>query len=273
MCVVVLIYKCFKYIPLLVMHGRDEDLQRPTGGAGLVEGHLFVSGLDGLRGGTWAGLNVKTGVCVVLTNVRTEDVAGRLKSRGQLVLDLLAGAAVPPSGPGRDQYAPFNVLRCDMDKLSASYHCYADEGIADPDRYVDEDVLQPGVYALSNSFLNDASWPKVDFLRRSTKDLVDKLGYDYQPENESLEQCSLVMQLSHLFERERVLSDEEHQNDDTDARSAVLKRKVFLRGWRDYGTTAHTLILRYNDEIHYMVRNVQEGDLLEWQHWTFGVGE
>ena len=93
MCVVIILQGMHEHFPLIVFHGRDEFLERPTLPVAVRErdDFVFVCGLDAVAKGTWAGANCATGRAVFLTNYRTTDLPSEkpLKSRGILVMNLL----------------------------------------------------------------------------------------------------------------------------------------------------------------------------------------
>lgn len=93
-----------------------------------------LCGSDPKAGGTWMGLNVKTGRFTVLTNLGGATKAGQ-PSRGAMVLAFLrqrlSGAAAGVSVKdavsellrARKEYAPFNLLWADVYAEHPAVHC------------------------------------------------------------------------------------------------------------------------------------------------------
>ncbi len=116
MCVVVVLLGVFRHIPVVVVHSRDEFLDR-SASVPTVRDDGILAGIDGKAGGTWAGLNVHLGHAAVLTNCRTQDSRARPRSRGELVMRLLAGDVVPDE---RAEYGPFNVIYTNVSVFSTT---------------------------------------------------------------------------------------------------------------------------------------------------------
>lgn len=97
---------------LVLISNRDEFMARPTlpahwydrpersAACDLDDGdsastpssaHRILSGVDVTGGGTWLGIEAKSGRFGILTNVREEDSTTRERSRGELVEDWLSG--------------------------------------------------------------------------------------------------------------------------------------------------------------------------------------
>jgi len=71
---------------------RDEDINRPTGALGFsMKDPNILAGVDLEAGGTWLGINVKTGNFAALTNSWLKDISPeKPQSRGYLVSNFLA---------------------------------------------------------------------------------------------------------------------------------------------------------------------------------------
>lgn len=110
---------------LVLASNRDEFLARPTLAAdwywphGSREGDndkFILSGRDVTGGGTWLGIERRTGKFGILTNVR-EEVTVTARSRGRLVSDWLetdasidANTYIDSVRSGMQEYAGFNLL-------------------------------------------------------------------------------------------------------------------------------------------------------------------
>lgn len=74
---------------LVLATNRDEFLKRPTLKADFWQSNPeILAGVDATAGGTWFGINKRTGRFGLLTNVR-EELSVRSRSRGRLVSDWL----------------------------------------------------------------------------------------------------------------------------------------------------------------------------------------
>jgi uncharacterized protein with NRDE domain len=77
--------------PLIFVHNRDENIERPTTGAFITEESILCA-IDVEAKGTWMGLNVKKGTFTMLTNSWSESIFHQDDhpiSRGILVNTLL----------------------------------------------------------------------------------------------------------------------------------------------------------------------------------------
>ena len=199
----------------MVAANRDEFYARPSRAARYWDDspHVF-GGRDLIAGGTWLAVST-TGRFAAVTNytdfLRTQSPPA---SRGDLARGFLEGdAAATAYAAAVDgaRYQGFNLLAFDGDDLV--YAC---------NRTGEIRVLQPGVYGIANSALDDV-WPKsargIARLRSisataTTDDLLDVLGdesADYRP-------------------------------DGTEPESARPATPAFLRG-KDYGTRASTAVI------------------------------
>lgn len=157
MCLLALAWRQRRDWPLLLAGNRDEFHRRPAAPLALWPGG-FVAGRDLEAGGAWLGAR-GDGRFAVVTNYRDPlDTAVRPRSRGDLVVDFLAGDA-PAADFARSvqrraaNYRGFNLLLGDRASL------WYVGSRAGPAR-----ELPPGTYALSNALL-DTPWPKVERLR------------------------------------------------------------------------------------------------------------
>jgi uncharacterized protein with NRDE domain len=158
MCLVLLALRAHPGAEIILAGNRDEHHSRPSAAPALVARDPRVhAGLDLEAGGTWMGCN-EAGLVVALTNRRARErpVPEGARSRGEIGLALLrqrdpARAAQWMEGIERQRYRPFNVLF----GTAESFHYFSSDAPADPRR------IEPGFYVLSNSTLDDRSWPKV----------------------------------------------------------------------------------------------------------------
>jgi len=156
-------------------HRAGCDLERCAAGRGRAAPQV-AGGRDLQAGGTWFGIT-RTGRFAALTNYRDPSrLIPNAPSRGRLTSDYLQG-----DEPARrylerlsrraGDYNGFNLLVGDSEGLFY-YANYSGK----------PRVLEPGVYGLSNHFL-DTPWPKV---RRGVESLRQLLARKADPEPDDL---------------------------------------------------------------------------------------
>jgi uncharacterized protein with NRDE domain len=155
MCLIVFAHHAHAAYRLVVAANRDEWFRRPTAAAAFWDDAPEVfAGRDLEQRGAWLGVTT-TGRFAAITNFR--DPGSHLPdapSRGRLVSDFLRSSATPLAylerlRPDAAAYNGFSLLVGDGASL-----CY----FSNREREVRS--LAPGIYGLSNSFL-DVPWPKV----------------------------------------------------------------------------------------------------------------
>ena len=159
MCLVLLAFRSHPDMTLLLAGNRDEFHARPSAPPAVVDtAPVIHAGKDLEAGGTWMGRNER-GMMAALTNRYGVErpVPPGVRSRGGIVMELLrqdgpAQAAAWLEALDVTAYRPFNVLCGDQEQ----FYFFASEA-HEPPR-----ALAPGCYALSNSTLDDRSWPKVE---------------------------------------------------------------------------------------------------------------
>ncbi len=122
MCTLVVAFRHFEGVPLLVAANRDEFLARPSlAPAWRDDGPLRVfAGKDATAGGTWLGVN-ESGLFAAITNRWPAASRDDRRSRGRLVLDALAHptaeAAADAVGAQRGvDYNGFHLVVVDGDR-------------------------------------------------------------------------------------------------------------------------------------------------------------
>ncbi|RUQ33591.1 MAG: NRDE family protein [Candidatus Competibacteraceae bacterium] len=155
MCLILLAYRCYPGLDLLVAANRDEFHNRPTAPLAFWDdAPQVLAGRDLQQGGSWMGVT-RTGRFAALTNYRDPNrVRHDAPSRGQLVSDYLQGEEPALDYLARlatqsEVYNGFNLLLGD----EAGLHYYSNCGGA-------PQTLLPGWYGLSNHLLN-TPWPKL----------------------------------------------------------------------------------------------------------------
>ena len=159
MCLILLAFQAHRDVTLLLAGNRDEFFRRPSAPPAVIAANPAIfAGRDLEAGGTWMGRN-EAGLMAALTNRRNPaaHLPADARTRGEIVVKLLGHrqpelAAEWLEGLALDRYQPFSVLFGDPTRFY--YFCSEEQG---PPR-----SLAPGFYALSNSTLDDRSWPKVD---------------------------------------------------------------------------------------------------------------
>lgn len=157
--------------PLVVASNRDEFLNRPTQPLQRWRtdaGQDIVSGRDLRAGGTWLGLT-SGGRVAFLTNVREANALAAPHSRGELVMRWLAqggdadafATALALDSPA---YGGFNLVLGDFQ--SNAWTWLSNRPATGSALHVQ--VLEPGVYGLSNAALN-TPWPKTTALQHALR--------------------------------------------------------------------------------------------------------
>lgn len=171
MCLLLLALDVVPGRPLLLLGNRDEFHARPSAAAApWADLPGVVGGRDLEAGGSWLAVHAN-GRMAAVTNVRQLDAPRGMRSRGELVRDFVAGdraaadyAAALSARSG--DYAPFNLVVADRDEV------WCVQGSRAPAQR-----LAAGVHLVSNGAL-DASWPKMQRLRRRFGEAVTALADD-----------------------------------------------------------------------------------------------
>jgi uncharacterized protein with NRDE domain len=166
MCLVLLAFRSHPNYKLILAANRDEYYDRPTAPAAFWEDapHL-LAGRDLQAGGTWLGITT-TGRMAAITNYRDPAaIKTQAPSRGELPTRFLLGAEDPAAyihwlDQRARAYNGFNILVGNPDDL----HWYCN-------RANESRLLKPGIYGLSNGFL-DSPWPKVNRGKRGLENCM-----------------------------------------------------------------------------------------------------
>ncbi len=212
MCLILFAYRTFPTRPLVVAANRDEFYARPSSGARYWDDspQLF-GGRDLVAGGTWLAVSTAGRFAAVTnyTDFIREDVPAA--SRGDLTRRFLEeGARARDYAAGIDgaRYQGFNFIA--FDGVDLVYAC---------NRTGEIRVLQPGVYGISNTHLDDV-WPKSARGVAALTAIAAAAGID---------------------DVLKVLTDEsaDYVADGQEPESARRATPAFLRG-KEYGTRAST---------------------------------
>lgn len=171
MCLILFSYKNHPRYKLILASNRDEFYDRPTRQLELWDddrsSETILAGQDEKDKGTWLGIT-PSGKFSGITNFRSmKSIKHQAPSRGLLVSNYLSGKDSPKeyletvmeSGP---VYNGFNLLAGDVHSMY--YYSNMKRDILE---------IEPGVYGLSNAFLN-TPWPKI----RKGKAEFDKILKD-----------------------------------------------------------------------------------------------
>ena len=164
MCLLVLAWQVDPRYRLILAANRDEFHARPAAALAKWPENGILAGRDLAAGGTWLGLDRERRFGIV-TNFREAPAAASAgPSRGGLIPAYLAQQGSAQSfladlAPTAQDYSGFNILLGDAHAL-----WYASNRAP---TFVRQ--LQPGIYGLSNRFL-DTPWPKLTRVRRRFED-------------------------------------------------------------------------------------------------------
>ncbi|MHB8126885.1 MAG: NRDE family protein [Desulfitobacteriaceae bacterium] len=224
MCLLIFAYDCHPHYRLVLAANRDEYYYRSTETAHFWKSSPCVlAGRDLEMLGTWMGIT-KTGRFAAITNYRDPSLQlVNAKSRGVLVSDFLSNNQSPNKymqdvANHRTLYNGFNLLVGDSSSL-----LYFNKLLSSVE------VLKPGIYGLSNHFLN-TPWPKV---QKSKQALANYL------ENHALVEPQALFEI--LADTETA-PDSELPDTGISREQERLLSSIFIQG-TDYGTRSSTVLL------------------------------
>ncbi len=155
MCLIVFAYKTHPDFDLILSANRDEFRNRCFKSAHIWgQSQKIMSGIDLTANGTWTGIS-ESGRIAVITNYRDKlNFDPELTSRGELATnfldsDITVNEYLITLKNNKDNYNGYNILFGDTNQLV--WYCNK----SNEHRY-----LEPGIYGLSNAFL-DTPWPKL----------------------------------------------------------------------------------------------------------------
>jgi uncharacterized protein with NRDE domain len=214
MCLVSIAFRVHPDYPLILAGNRDEYHARPSAAADWWEDEPHIlGGRDLQAGGTWLAVSKAAHLAVVTNRPELPAPDTDALSRG----DLVSGALSPQ--------------RFGLDEVEAQHHRYGGFSlfVANRERLTvltggngigfTADRLQPGIYAISNTAL-DQPWPKTDWIRDRIQEVVAR------PEPDAGKLLDL------LARRESVPAASSHG----------IPAKPFIVG-DDYGTRCSTVVL------------------------------
>ena len=178
MCLIAFAIGAHPRWPLLIAANRDEHFDRPTLPLQrwhTAAGQTLISGRDQRAGGTWLGLST-TGRVAMLTNVREPGMAPGARSRGELPLAWLESRQSAEDfleGLDLQAYSGFNLV---IGELAGEHWHWLSNRQAGPEGVQagrQQERLGPGIYGLSNAFLN-TPWPKTVRLRETVAQTLER---------------------------------------------------------------------------------------------------
>ena len=180
MCLLIFAHQVYPGYPLVLAANRDEFYARETAPSAFWPEHPnMLAGKDLQAGGTWMGVT-RQGRFAAITNYRDPAATGEApRSRGELTLDFLSGSTTPPIYLGEvakraAEYAGFSLLLGDGKYL---WHCSNRHTVCGCTP-ISPQMLQPGIYGLSNAKLN-TPWPKVELGKARLKQLLENAPPDH----------------------------------------------------------------------------------------------
>ncbi len=164
MCTIILLYKMVPSYPIILAGNRDEFLARSSLPPGLWsfshqgQSIKIFSGKDQKAGGTWLGIN-RYGVVAGVTNYFTGSRDPTKNSRGNLVLDCLAGRdpdriLTQLRAEKTFKYNPFNLFCLSQERGFLFSNHPQPRALA----------MKKGIYILTNGDIDDPRDPKKKWL-------------------------------------------------------------------------------------------------------------
>ncbi len=228
MCLIVFAYQCHPDYPLLLVANRDEFFARPTLAMDIWPDHPTVlAGRDLEQMGTWLGVS-KEGKFSAVTNYRNgKDKSTTLLSRGNLTKEFLTGSDSASDflnhlSHTKQNYGGFNLLLGDKTGLYYTSN-----------RGAESTQLTPGIYGLSNAFL-DTPWPK---LLKAKENLRAALNTEISLEN-----------LANVLNDQKVAADEQLPDTGISQAWERLLSSCFIHS-AEYGTRATTVLRQRKDGL------------------------
>lgn len=238
MCLITFAFQHLEQFPLMVIANRDEFYARPTAPLHWwdAENQTIIGGRDLQDGGTWMGMSAK-GRFAALTNYRApEYMQGGKPSRGALVTMCLQDN-MPLEEIHRflktrsNQYNGFNLVYGSREEMFY-YNNVQDK----------HQQLYPGIYGLSNAYLN-TPWPKV---------LKAKKAFTEQMQNRDAENTLLT-----LMQNDETAPDSELPNTGVPLEWEKKLSAMFITS-TEYGTRLTTFVsIDRNGNVVYREKGYQ----------------
>jgi len=167
MCLIVFAYKTVPDAPLLFAGNRDEFYDRPT-----EQAHIWstdpkmIAGKDKKAGGTWLGLSANGNIAAITNYRDMHQIKPDAPSRGHIVKNALTSHQSTEQYLANlksvaKEYNGFNLIAGNREQLFY---------FSNQTMQIEE--LKPGIYSLSNAFLN-TPWPKSEWAKEHFKKILD----------------------------------------------------------------------------------------------------
>jgi uncharacterized protein with NRDE domain len=195
MCTIIGAVDAYPTLPALLAGTRDEQRGRTARPPFRWPTPQIVAPRDERAGGTWMGASA-TGLLVALANRWVTVPGGGERSRGQLVVDMLAADGLTDaeqtlaSTVEAETYDGFNLLVLDADAGAGLY--------AEWDGTLRAEHLGAGVYVMTNAGRDGQSYPQTPGLPDPTPraEVADALGAEVRDEstaNEFIERVRALL--------------------------------------------------------------------------------
>jgi uncharacterized protein with NRDE domain len=249
MCFIVFAYRVHPSYRFIAAANRDEYYERPTSPADFwQEAPQVLAGRDLKEGGTWMGVT-RGGKFAAITNYRDpRAIKTGVPSRGKLVSDFLIGSESAASYVEKvsrqgQEYNGFNLICGDQRDLFV----YSNRGKIEK--------LEPGIYGLSNHFLN-SPWPKVIKGKKVLAASMNKKGLD-------LERALFAI----LFDR-KIAPDRKLPSTGIELEKERLLSSIFIES-PGYGTRSSSVLLMTLNKRVKFVEKIIDGKSEPWLESRF----
>jgi len=271
MCVVVFAFNVHPNFPLILLNGRDMELNRPTSETKLEIDNGIICGRDLEKGGSWLGWNTKKGIFSVVTNY-SEDPNSTLKSRGVLLENILLGKSISDHKP--EEYNGFNTVCFTSlfdDNIEATFTTNrSSEFPSERQKFFGTKITQ-GIISFSNGYF-EKEWPKVKFLKLELEKVIKKYEEETEINTDSLFFKDLVSILdsSPCFPFDPV-SQIQVRKDLDEEYYHKISGNVFHEGFENYGTRSQTIfVVNKKKTGSLFCRKTDKGIRTQWIQWSIG---
>ncbi|RMX15752.1 NRDE family protein [Legionella jordanis] len=249
MCLALIAIEQHPLFPLIILSNRDEFYHRASSAADFwSEDPDVFSGRDLLQNGTWLGVNRQAHFGLV-TNFRMPgEQQSSKRSRGWLVKDFLLSKTDSPRQffeqlkPVAKQYNRFNLIAGNLNEIYY-YNNFNQQLLK----------LTPGVYGLSNHFLN-SNWFKVN----RAKELYETINPLLLKQTEAEGLISLLFSI--LSDRMQAPNDQLNNPGNHELEIGLSSIFLDLPTFA-YGTNASSILLFSPEEIVFAEKTFSSGQL------------
>ncbi|KAL0488960.1 transport and golgi organization protein [Acrasis kona] len=282
MCILAFAVNVHPEFPIVIIDNRDEITKRPTKDAELEKETQIICGRDMTAGGTWCGIHSKTGQFAVLTNVYEPTTKKNLTSRGKLVDLFIKGNSADSKNilSNWTDFMGYNLLFGNVkeflrpnNKEQPCLYFASNRTCTFPTQPVEPTLhkLHDGVHCVSNSFLNDESWPKVKYLREELEKALKDQNNANLSAQEMCDQLSHLLTCRPLFPLDQIkqhIIDQCNSEVSTSGEKVItspsdeimkIVQNVFVDYKNEIKTRSQTIMLVHKSgSTHYFYRNTDE---------------